>query len=91
MNLLELVNEALGMSMFGRDDVLVFLARTNQLNTKTKLEQILHFENGWHIFRMQSTAMQTCQGYLSLSYMFRSVFMAECSRGNVKNGGGISF
>merc|ERR1719193_1842977 len=47
MHLLELANEALGMSMFERDDMLVFLAYSNQLNTKTKIEQILHFKNGW--------------------------------------------
>lgn len=47
MNLLTLANKGLGVSLFDRNDELVFLGSDNQLNTKVKLEQILHFANGW--------------------------------------------
>jgi len=41
------VNEVIGMALFTAEDELIFLDSSNRLNTKTKVEQLLSFENGW--------------------------------------------
>jgi len=47
IQLLEQVNEDIGTSLFTPHDSIVFLMNDSQINSKYKLEQILHYENGW--------------------------------------------
>lgn len=45
--LLESVNEGIGMKLFDPVDSIAFLSGDCQLNTKTKIEQILKYYSGW--------------------------------------------
>merc|ERR1719419_1156826 len=47
LNLLKKVNKALEIKMFGKEDELVFIEDSNQLDSKLKLEEVLSCANGW--------------------------------------------
>jgi len=47
IQVLEQVNEDMGMRIFQPEDVVVFLTTDSQINSREKLEQILRYNGGW--------------------------------------------
>jgi len=47
IQVLDQVNEDLGTSLFTLEEMRVFLIHDTQINSKYKLEQILHYDHGW--------------------------------------------